>query len=74
MRYIKGLGWIDETPKRGIRLKCQEDGCSKEWEAEFPWFTEAEIAQRLPEGEPLLSWCERHDLSLGYGRSDSGSE
>ena len=66
MNYIKGLGWIDETPKRGLKLVCQEGGCSKEWEAEYPALTEAEIAHEFPEGEPLPSWCAKHETQVDW--------
>jgi len=57
--FIKGIGWTDDTPKRGITMQCRE--CRKVWTTDLT-ATEAEITRSFPQGEPVASYCEAHDL------------
>jgi len=38
--YIKGLGWIDVQPQRGVQMRCR--GCGRTWASEMT-FTDATI-------------------------------
>ena len=60
--YIKGLGWIDDTPKRPVLFVCTD--CGKEWDTDFIVLTEADIMASFPV-EPVLAYCEKHDYSAG---------
>lgn len=60
MAYIKGLGWVEDTPTRPINMVCRD--CGRAWTTHL-LATEEEIAKAFPV-EPVPSYCSEHETQV----------